>query len=300
MNRSAIAENERRLGLGTAELVGLRHADTPWEYSEYVRLVNRRIALRKSLMAESESETRTQVEGELAKADGAIKRIEEEAVLWLHRVHSLWQTEEPINDDERAERDKVQNLYAQFGEGQLAAHLDELNVNLTARTETAIAELRPRIRGKICLVGYTASGVADLVTSPVYSSMPGVMAHANIINMVLQNQPAVHAPGWLNVLILMLGGIVITTVTCAGPAVQPGIVAAVGGGDPRHRRRRVLERDMPCCLAIDGGSDVCCMGMRHGLPAIHRGACQATVPTGARPIHFPRGCGPHRREGQRG
>ncbi len=78
------------------------------------------------------------------------------------------------------------------------------------------------MQGKICLVGYTASGVADLVTSPIYDSMPGVMAHANIINMVLQNQPAVHGPSWLNLSIMMLGGIVITVVACARGTVFSG------------------------------------------------------------------------------
>jgi adenylate cyclase len=43
--------------------------------------------------------------------------------------------------------------------------------------------------------------------------MPGVMAHANILNMVLQNRPAVRGSTWLNILIILLGGITITGVT---------------------------------------------------------------------------------------
>lgn len=245
LSDQARVENDRHLGLAMGELVKLRHAETHAIYTQYVRLINRRLALQ---------ENRTGVRGisgdpspapgtysadnagksERARLDSEIRRIEQDAILWLRRVHGLWASTEPTNDVERAQRDEIRELDAKFGDGQLAERLGTLNDRLVSRSDTLRAELAPRIKGKICLVGYTASGVADLVTSPVYDSMPGVMAHANIINMILQNQPIERGPVWLNVLIMLMGGILITFVTCArGPVFSAAsllvLVGVVGG-----------------------------------------------------------------------
>ena len=237
LNAEATAHNERLLGLAMAELVKLRHADTHVAYSDYVRLVNRRLALRERATTVSDPEAGALVNREIADLEVKIKRIEDEAAIWLRRAYRLWENEEPLDDKERLQRDRVCDLYAKFGEGQLADRLEKLNDKVTARTHTLLEELRPQIEGKTCLVGYTASGVADLVTSPVYSSMPGVMAHANILNMILQDRPAVRAPGWVSLVIILVGGITITVVTCGrGPllslaslVVLAAVILGIGG-----------------------------------------------------------------------
>jgi class 3 adenylate cyclase/CHASE2 domain-containing sensor protein len=221
LNAEAIRENERRLGLAMAELVELRHAQTAATYTDYVRLVNRRLTLRSQAAVNTVVNDGDELDGELADVNTAISRIENDALVWLRRAYALWANEEPSDEDERAERNRIYSLYAKLGEGQLAAQLDEINRNLASRTDSLLTELRPQIEDKICLVGYTASGVADLVTSPVYSSMPGVMAHANVINMVLQSRPVTRAPNWVNIAVLLLGGAVITAVTsCRGAGLS--------------------------------------------------------------------------------
>jgi len=236
LNAEAIRDNKRHLGLALAELVELRHVQTPAAYADYVRLVNRRFALREQIMAESSGDARGTFDSELAEVDAIIGRIADDAIVWLRRVHGLWENDKPRNDKERTERNTIEGLYAKLGEGQLAARLERINDNLTARTDALLAELRPQIEDKVCLVGYTASGVADLVTSPVYSSMPGVMAHANIVNMILRNRPACRAPCWANTLLLLLGGVVITVLTCVrGPVLSLSslfvlVIAALGIG----------------------------------------------------------------------
>ena len=237
LSQEAIADNQKRLGLAMAELVESRHAETPAGYPEYVRLVNRRLKLRERQSAETDAEAQLVIERQLEELDSAVQRIEDDAVLWLRRVHGLWQAAEPADDSQRAQREKIAALFARFGEGQLAARLATLNENLSTRTTELLDELRPQIEGKICFVGYTASGVADLVTSPVHSSMPGVMAHANVVNTLLQAQPAGRAPRWLNGLIMLLGGLTITAVACVrGPlwslsclVVLAVLVIGVGG-----------------------------------------------------------------------
>lgn len=241
LSDQARVDNDRRLGLAMGELVKLRHAETHATYTEYVRLVNRRLALQKHRSgvrgssrdrspAPGRDDAHNADESEGAQLDADIRLIEQDAILWLRRVHGLWKSTEPADDVERAQRDEIRELYGKFGEGQLAERLGALNDRLASRADTLRAELAPRIKGKICLIGYTASGVADLVTAPVYDSMPGVMAHANIINMLLQNQPARRGPVWLNVLILLMGGILITFVTCArGPVLSAGSLLVLVG-----------------------------------------------------------------------
>jgi len=79
--------------------------------------------------------------------------------------------------------------------------------------ESLRGELGPLIENKICLVGYTAAAVADTVNTPVYNEMPGVLAHANVINTFLANRFPQSARPWPNRLLIGLCGLMITVIT---------------------------------------------------------------------------------------
>jgi len=168
--------------------------------------------------------------------DREIEGFEAEALVWLERAWRLWRNATPTTTEDQSEREKIRKHYDQFGAGGRPAELADIR-SLEERNQTLMRELAPRVQGKICVVGYTASAVADLVTTPVYGSMPGVMAHANIINMILQNRPAILAPRWVNVLLVLAAGLVITTITCArgplaslaGVLLWMGLLLAFGG-----------------------------------------------------------------------
>lgn len=221
LNREAVAENERRLGLAMGALVKFRHSETQATYTDYVRLVNEHRALKRQLDHPADPQVRQAAEEGVQSTRAAIAEIESDAVLWLRRVHELWKTTDPVNETERAERAQIFSLYDKFGEQQLAAQVNALNANLATRTENLLEELKPQLEGKMCFVGYTASGVADLVTSPIYTSMPGVMAHANVANMVLQDRSARRATAFVNGLIMLVFGLIITGVASArGPVLS--------------------------------------------------------------------------------
>ncbi len=230
LNRAEIEQNQKRLRLATAALVERRHADTPAQYNRYAGLINQRIALEDRLGAMSEPHERAAVVESVKTIAAEIEGIDSEAVAWLQRAHALWKDEAPRDENEKRERDEIVSLYARLGDGQYARTLAEASAAIEARTARLMESLRPRIAGKLCLVGYTASGVADLVTSPVYSSMPGVMAHANVLNMVLQDRPAELAPRWLDALLMLVGGGIVTLLTCTrGPlASLLGLVVCAG------------------------------------------------------------------------
>jgi class 3 adenylate cyclase/CHASE2 domain-containing sensor protein len=221
LNAEAIRENQRRLGLALGELVEWRHADAPTLYADYARLIHRRRTLRADLRAAPDARQLARTLQTLTELESEIKRIEGEATVWLQHVYRLWSQAEPRTPQEHAQRERVRTLYAEVGEGQLEARLAEANNRLAGRSQDRRSALLPRIEGNVCLVGYTASGVADMVTSPVFHSVPGVMAHANMANMVLQDRPASRAPMWLNLVLLLFAGLTITVIACVrGPAIS--------------------------------------------------------------------------------
>ena len=215
-NRTAMRTNDRRLAIALGELVERRHADTPLEFARYADLINRRRATTPSPDTASH-----------APLDGDIDAIEQEALEWLRRAYSLWLDATPDTDDERAERARILELHAQLAEGALGRQTETANKGLRARNEVLLAQLRPRLANKICLIGYTASGQADLISAPIYRSVPGLMAHANIINMMLQDRPVERAPRGVNIALMLAFGFAVTGVTARRRPLSSLVMLAV-------------------------------------------------------------------------
>ncbi|MGE3180913.1 MAG: CHASE2 domain-containing protein [Phycisphaerae bacterium] len=70
------------------------------------------------------------------------------------------------------------------------------NVQLYAQVGALRDRLRARIEEKICLIGYTATSLADMKPTPVSRSMPGVRAHLNMLNGMLTG----HMVSWMSTL----------------------------------------------------------------------------------------------------
>ncbi len=213
LHREDMADNQRRLGLAVAELVALRHEETPAEYQQYERRVNERLRLEKAMKESPNADGRRAQR--LAELEHQTKVVEEDAHVWLRRMASLWASAQPATDAERAQKVMVERFMQELDENRLADALRGANEKLEERTAALIRELEARIRGRICLVGYTASAVADLVPTPISSAMPGVMAHANVMNMILQNEPVRRAAFWANGLLFLGCGLLTTFVTIA-------------------------------------------------------------------------------------
>jgi len=236
LNREAIAENEKRLRLPAAELVELRHADTPGEYADYIRLIHQRIERRKSGRGSEQASPYVEDQASI-ELDDAIAQLEQEALVWLTRAYELRHNETPVDAEEKEMHDRVVALYDDLVEGGLVKKFDALNASIRQRNGPLFDKLRSMVRERICLVGFTASGVADVVTAPAYPAVPGVMAHANVMNMLLRNRPAFRAPAAVNTLLTLAAGWIITWWTARrGPLFSAGalllIVAsllAIGG-----------------------------------------------------------------------
>lgn len=222
-DRQAIHDNEMRVRILRDELVRVRHADTHATYIEYVQLIRAREEIGKT-------------PENVPNRSDHIKEIEDEAQSWLSRTWHLWEQTSPMNAEEVKDRNRIQRLYKAFSDGNMAAKAEEINSRLAKRIDELSSELRPQIDGKLCFVGYTASAVADLVTTPVYSAMPGVIAHANLCNMVLQNRFLRVAPFSINFAMFAIGGLATLFLgvtgswrrSVIGAIALIGVVAAVG------------------------------------------------------------------------
>ncbi len=64
-----------------------------------------------------------------------------------------------------------------------------------------------KFKGKICVIGLTAFGLADIKPNPIAPTYPGVGVHGNVINSVLTNQFVRIAPFRTNALCLILIGL---------------------------------------------------------------------------------------------
>ncbi len=183
---------------------------------EYAGKVNRRKELRREA-ATGESSP------ELAKLEQEIRSIEESSISavggWGDQIIQALGPEvdqSALSEDERTifrlarERPKLETL---------AAETTEFIAQRRADIRDLIRELRPRIAGNICLIGYTATAVADTVNTPVFDEVPGVMAHANVINSMLVDEfPETIPPiggwfEWFDVLLILLTGTLLTVIT---------------------------------------------------------------------------------------
>ena len=236
LNRRAAAANRTRLGLEIAEVVEAHLSDRAADYAVYEATVRQRNDhVRELELARTLAES-AYLETAITELDQTISAIEREACAWVDYAWGLWQSAEPTDDAERAERDRLAQWHAGFVKGRRGEALSGFNDAIEKRNQHLIAELKTRIQGKICFVGYTATAQADLVTTPVYNAMPGVMGHATVANMLLQDRFTILAPRSVNFLVMALAGLAVTFVSATrGPWFSLGglagallLLAAIG------------------------------------------------------------------------
>lgn len=84
---------------------------------------------------------------------------------------------------------------------------ERANARIAEEIDAALARLRPAVQGQVCLLGYTATSLADMTPIPTHPRAPGVMAHANLLNGLLTGQLVRAAPGGAGLVLTALCGI---------------------------------------------------------------------------------------------
>jgi adenylate cyclase len=118
--------------------------------------------------------------------------------------------------------------------GQIWIHFNKSDLNNKEGTRYVSAKdvlqgtlSRDRLRGRLVLIGTSATGLLDIKTTPVEPAMPGVEVHAQILESVLtgsQLSPVPAAVGVEVVLAVLLG----IAIIIAAPLLSPTIVVGVG------------------------------------------------------------------------
>jgi class 3 adenylate cyclase/CHASE2 domain-containing sensor protein len=117
-----------------------------------------------------------------------------------------------LRDEPNAPTEHKQLLHALTANADYQAEIDHL-----------VAALQPRVAGKLCLVGYTATSLADMTPIPTCPRAPGVIAHANLLNGLLIGRTVRWAPAWLNLLAALIGGGLTTFLTAWRPPRTAGL-----------------------------------------------------------------------------
>ena len=96
--------------------------------------------------------------------------------------------EQETDPAEKARLQLAAALHKEIAQGQLAELVRQKNSRLTARIEDSLKQLRDRLAGRTVFVGCTAAGLGDIVSTPAWDKVPGVMTHAQMLNGLLADR----------------------------------------------------------------------------------------------------------------
>lgn len=209
--RRTQAENHRRIRMFYDRLLRVRHRETQHLLQEYIDAV---LAMRQA-----------EADGAAAGAEvrATVEAAEADARAWLERTHPLWAGLEPENEQDAQEREEILALaaFSRRADGMLAT-----NKRMRGEELAAMAGVRQLVEGRTCFVGHTGTGVADLVSTPVYDLLPGVMVHANVMNCALHRAFVGRISRLAELVVLIVCGL-LAALAASRFSVRRGLLAAL-------------------------------------------------------------------------
>lgn len=219
-NTHAIEQNRARYALRVADAVRLAIGDQVAAYADYEASVRRRNQLRRSIRPEQNADTDPAV-AELERIEAAIQDTEQSALEMLATIRQQIDGLTPESDEEAELFQRIRSLSNDLLDGALLEEIEAKNQAIATRNAELSAELRGLVEGRACFVGYTATAVSDFVNVPVFKNMPGVLAHANLANTLLQDAFPRVAPRWVTIVLIGVAGGLVTLLTAfRGPWVS--------------------------------------------------------------------------------
>ncbi len=120
--------------------------------------------------------------------DDALAAVREVASLRLAEMREIIDAGEQLTNEER----DYLAPFERFDQVERAIFRGEREFG------ASLAELRRRVEGKLCFVGWSGSGaLADFVPTPLGDRTPGVVLHATIADNLLTGRVKSLAPAWL-------------------------------------------------------------------------------------------------------
>jgi adenylate cyclase len=194
----------------------------------YRRMLQAERQWRDALRGEDRMASGTQPAGQDARL--LRERVERDQQEALELIRQGWAE---LRQEPDPQAPDIAEVYRRFEaahrivEGPIA-ELERVNRDIAARRERLVQRLSPLVRDRIAIVGYTATAVADMVGTPAYDRVPGVVVHSNVLNDFLQRDFRSIAGRPLRAGVIVLLGLLITAVTALrGPATALLMLLAV-------------------------------------------------------------------------
>ena len=89
-----------------------------------------------------------------------------------------------------------------------------------------IKKLKKYVKGKVCIVGLTASATHDFAPTPADNRMPLVYLHANLLNTILQEDFITRVPWWMTLLFMLIVTLFIGYYSKKLPAAKMAILGS--------------------------------------------------------------------------
>ncbi len=183
----SVVENDRKIEILRGEVAqAFLGAEEIQRYREHEReIVDLRLQLRRHDYAGGDAADGAALRARLDAALAARTLIDRELAEFVQANHEAIAGEQPQDDGERKDFEKIRAAHAKLT--NRVATLDATNAALAEDIERTKQKLVEETRGKICVIGYAATALADYMVTPLFSSVPGAMMHSNIANNFLQN-----------------------------------------------------------------------------------------------------------------
>ncbi|HSW46315.1 MAG TPA: CHASE2 domain-containing protein [Phycisphaerae bacterium] len=218
--RRRIEENDRLRQWHLANVIRLTRDATGFDL--YRKQVRQMLEIqRKARWAVLQGRADTQEVGdwttEADRLSRMLQRDQNDAVTLVKEEWAdLRQQPRPTDHEGAGEYDRFHQAHRIIEED--LADLEQTNVKIAAQAERFQAQLRPLIENKICFVGYTATAVADMVTTPPYRHVPGVLVHSNVLNSFLGGEFLTWSTPTVQAAVIAFFGLLVTVVaTTRGP-----------------------------------------------------------------------------------
>ncbi len=129
-----------------------------------------------------------------------------------------------LSEQELALKQTITDALAKLAEARAAIARDRAKVDQTG------ARLRQMVDGRICLIGWTATGsLTDQIHTALHPNTPGVVGHGALINAIVTGHFLQQAPVIANLLAMLLLGGAVTLITALMPPVRALVVSTLIG-----------------------------------------------------------------------
>ncbi len=193
--RAQIAHNEREARATIGELLALPEFGAKVQAAEEVGAIELLQLRMRTARWNLQRATVQMLREELSRYEAKTRDAWREA-------RSAWQSQVAASAPANAERDADIRAALQYIDDCAAA-----NERLQSEVDELMSDLRSIIQGKVCLLGYTATALADMTPTPIARRLPGVRAHLNLINGMLTGHTVRWLPAWGNATIAALLGL---------------------------------------------------------------------------------------------